>query len=98
MEVEDFARVAKITAELTSRGFTVTDFATEREMNPVATSEVSMLYAWRPSYHAAFAKGTAVKSGAAASPAAAAPRSQSRSKSASKPRAGARSPSASKRR
>ena len=50
LEVENFAAVASIRAALERRGFTVSSYATEREKNPTATSEVSMMYASRPGY------------------------------------------------
>lgn len=71
LEVENFAAVASITATLQARGFRVVSFATEREKNPAATSEVSMMYAARPGY----------APGAPSSAAPARPRSASRGRS-----------------
>lgn len=89
LEVENFAAVASITATLTSRGFAVSSYATEREKNPAATSEVSMMYAHRPGY----APGAPVSgpaeaaSGPVAKGAAKAAASPARARSASRGRA-----------
>jgi len=47
MEVENFTILKTITTILESKGFTVSSVASEREKNPAATSEVSMVYATR---------------------------------------------------
>ena len=50
LEVENFAACAAIRSVLERHGFVVSQYATEREKNPTATSEVSMMYASRPGY------------------------------------------------
>jgi hypothetical protein len=72
MEVENFAARDAVTAILEGHGFKVTSVASEREKNPAALSEVSMVYAvrakgWRP------AAGAGAAGGAAPAPAAAVP-------------------------
>lgn len=47
MEVENFTILKTITNILQSKGFTVSSVASEREKNPAAISEVSMVYAVR---------------------------------------------------